>query len=157
MTGDIPSPMSKIRTKHFPQCFILKCNEQTLHSRAACIFSHFSHVRFFETLWTVAHQASLSMGFSRQEYWNGLSALLQRIFPTQGLNSRLLSLLHRRRVLHLLSQLGSHISTYTSPKCLNVGGPQGPQSAQTCPLIPTCTGTSGRPILTHCPAPCGRS
>ena len=26
----------------------------------------------FETLWTVAHQAPLSMGFSRQEYWGGL-------------------------------------------------------------------------------------
>ena len=26
----------------------------------------------FVTPWTVAHQASLSMGFSRQEYWSGL-------------------------------------------------------------------------------------
>ena len=25
-----------------------------------------------ETLWTIAHQAPLSMGFSRQEYWSGL-------------------------------------------------------------------------------------
>ena len=32
-----------------------------------------SHVQFFVTLWTVAHQAPLSMGFSRQEYWSGLS------------------------------------------------------------------------------------
>ena len=31
-----------------------------------------SRVRLFATLWTVARQASLSMGFSRQEYWNGL-------------------------------------------------------------------------------------
>ena len=30
--------------------------------------SHFSHVWLFATLWTVAHQAPLSMGFSRQEY-----------------------------------------------------------------------------------------
>ena len=29
-------------------------------------------VRLFETLWTVAHQAPLSMGFSRQEHWSGL-------------------------------------------------------------------------------------
>ena len=29
-------------------------------------------VRFFVTLWTVALQAPLSMGFSRQEYWSGL-------------------------------------------------------------------------------------
>ena len=34
--------------------------------------------------WTVTHQAPLSMGFSRQEYWSGLHALLQGIFPTQG-------------------------------------------------------------------------
>ena len=27
--------------------------------------------RFFETLWTVAHQTPLSIGFSRQEYWSG--------------------------------------------------------------------------------------
>ena len=31
-----------------------------------------SHLQFFVTPWTVAHQAPLSMGFSRQEYWSGL-------------------------------------------------------------------------------------
>ena len=31
-----------------------------------------SRVRLFTTLWTVARQAPLSMGFSRQEYWSGL-------------------------------------------------------------------------------------
>ena len=31
-----------------------------------------SHVWFFVTLWTVALQAPLSMGFSRSEYWSGL-------------------------------------------------------------------------------------
>ena len=36
------------------------------------MLSHFSHVRLFVTLWTVAHQAPPSMGFSRQEYWSGL-------------------------------------------------------------------------------------
>ena len=45
------------------------------------------------TLWTVARQAPLSMGFSRQEYWSGLHFLLQGIFPTQGLNPCLLHLL----------------------------------------------------------------
>ena len=38
----------------------------------------FSHVSLFVTLWTVACQAPLSMGFSRQEYWSGLP------FPPQG-------------------------------------------------------------------------
>ena len=31
-----------------------------------------SRVQLFATLWTVAHQAPLSMGFSKQEYWSGL-------------------------------------------------------------------------------------
>ena len=31
-----------------------------------------SHVQLFPTLWTVAQQAPLFMGFSRQEYWSGL-------------------------------------------------------------------------------------
>ena len=38
----------------------------------------FSRVRLFETLWTVACQAPLSMGFSRQESWSGLP------FPSPG-------------------------------------------------------------------------
>ena len=42
------------------------------------LLSRFSHVRLFETVWTVAHQAPLSMGFSRQEYWSGLP------FPPPG-------------------------------------------------------------------------
>ena len=37
-----------------------------------CILSRFSRVQFFVTPWTVACQAPLSMGFSRQEYWRGL-------------------------------------------------------------------------------------
>ena len=37
-----------------------------------CMLGHFSHVQLCATLWTVAHKAPLSMGFSRQEYWSGL-------------------------------------------------------------------------------------
>ena len=37
------------------------------------MLSCFSHVWLFATPWTVACQAPLSMGFSRQEYWSGLS------------------------------------------------------------------------------------
>ena len=36
------------------------------------MLSRFSRVRLFATLWTVAHQAPLSLGFFRQEYWSGL-------------------------------------------------------------------------------------
>ena len=38
-----------------------------------CVLSCFSHVWLFVIPWTVAHQAPLSLGFSRQEYWSGLS------------------------------------------------------------------------------------
>ena len=37
-----------------------------------------SHERLFATPWTVARQAPLSMGFTRQEYWSGLP------FPSPG-------------------------------------------------------------------------
>ena len=50
-----------------------------------CMLSHFSHVQFFVTLWTVAHQASLSMEFSRQEYWSGFSCPPPRDFPDSGI------------------------------------------------------------------------
>ena len=33
------------------------------------------YVQLFEILWTIAHQALLSMGFSRQEYWGGFPCL----------------------------------------------------------------------------------
>ena len=36
------------------------------------MLSPFSHVQLFVTLWAVAFQAPLSMGFSRQVYWSGL-------------------------------------------------------------------------------------
>ena len=58
----------------------------------SCLLSHLSRARLFETPWSVACQAPLSMGLSRQEYWSGV-ALLQGIFPTQGSNG-LLCLLH---------------------------------------------------------------
>ena len=37
------------------------------------------------TPWTVARQAPLSTGFSRQQYWSGFHFLLQGLFPTQGI------------------------------------------------------------------------
>ena len=57
------------------------------------ILSHFSCVHLFVTPWTVARQAPLSMGFSRQEYWSGLPVPPPGIFPTQGRNLCLLRLL----------------------------------------------------------------
>ena len=52
---------------------------------SACVLSCFHHVRHFLTLWTVAHQAPLSMGFSRQEYWSGLPCSPPGDLPNPGI------------------------------------------------------------------------
>ena len=43
--------------------------------KKSLIFQLLSHVQFFVTTWTIAHQAPLFMGFSSQEYWSGLPIL----------------------------------------------------------------------------------
>ena len=58
--------------------------------RCSCCFSRSVMSNSYVTPWTEAHQAPLSMGFSRQEYWSGLPFLLQGVFLTPGLNPRLL-------------------------------------------------------------------
>ena len=77
--------------------------------------SLFSRVWFFATLWTVAHQAPLSMGFSRQECWSGLP------FPTPGDLSgpglKLMCLLHWQVDPLQLHHLGSPYFSL-SPDCL---------------------------------------
>ena len=50
--------LNQVMSRHIPWC--------------CAVLSCFSHVRLFAALWTVAHQAPLSMGLSRQEYWSGL-------------------------------------------------------------------------------------
>ena len=48
------------------------------------------------TPWTVAHQAALSTGFSKQEYWSRLPFPPPGDLPDQGPNPCLLCLLHRQ-------------------------------------------------------------
>ena len=45
-------------------------------------------VRLFATPWTVAYQASLSMGFSRQEYWSGLPFISPGDLPDPGIEPK---------------------------------------------------------------------
>ena len=49
------------------------------------MLSHLSHVQLFVTLWTVVHQAPLSMGFSRQEHWSGLPCPSPEDLPDAGI------------------------------------------------------------------------
>ena len=59
----------------------LKSRDITLSTKVRLVkvkVKSLSRVRLFATPWTVAYQAPLSMGFSRQKYWNGLP------FPSPG-------------------------------------------------------------------------
>ena len=51
---------------------LAKLSQQVILNLNDCMLSHFSRVWLLVTLWTVAHQAPLSLGFSRQESWSGL-------------------------------------------------------------------------------------
>ena len=46
-------------------------SEASVSSAPICMLSRFSRVRLFSSPWTVACQAPLSVGFSRQDYWSG--------------------------------------------------------------------------------------
>ena len=55
------------------------------HSSGKVKVKSLSHVRLFVTPWDVAYQASLSMGFSRQGYWNGLPLPSPGDLPNPGI------------------------------------------------------------------------
>ena len=56
-----------------------------------CVVLSLSRVRLFVTPWTVACQAPLSVGFSRQDYWSGLPCLPPRNLPDLGIESKSLT------------------------------------------------------------------
>ena len=60
----------------------------TINSLSIVIVKSLSRVRLFATPWTVAHQAPLSMGFSRQEYWSGLPFPSLGDLPDPGIEPR---------------------------------------------------------------------
>ena len=66
----------------------------------ACVLSCFSRILFSVTPWTVALQAPLSMGFSRQECWSGLPFPSPGDLPDHGENVSCVSCMGRR-VLYL--------------------------------------------------------
>ena len=80
-----------------------------------CVLSHFSHVQCFATLWTIAHQAPLSMGFFRQEYWSGLLCPPPGDFPNPGI--KLMSLMS----FALAGRFFTTSATWKAPKLQNRG------------------------------------
>ena len=73
-----------------------------------CVCSSQSCPTLCDPPWTVAHQAPLSMGFSRQEYWRELPFLSAEDHPNQGSKLCLSPLLCCRQILYLLSLQESH-------------------------------------------------
>ena len=59
-----------------------------IYKARVCVLSHFSGWQLFVTPWTVAHQAPLSMGFSRKEYWSGLPCASPGVLPDPGIKPK---------------------------------------------------------------------
>ena len=78
----------------------------------SCMLSHFSCVQLFAMLWTVAHQAPLSMGFSRQEYWWGLLVPSPGNLPNPGIKPVSPVSYIGRRVLYRWATRETHLSLY---------------------------------------------
>ena len=76
MTLSISSRLSKSLAYNFSQYSLILLSIFVALVVHACLLSRFSHGLLFVTLWaTVASQASLPMGFSRQKYWSELPYL----------------------------------------------------------------------------------
>ena len=52
------------------------------------LLNHYSRVQFCAVLWIVVHQAPLSMGFSRQEYWSGFPIPSPGDLPDPGIEPK---------------------------------------------------------------------
>ena len=83
-----------------------------MEEKPVCVLSRFSCVQLFAALRTVTCQASLSIGFSRQEYWSGQPCPPPGDLPTQRSNLSLLFSCTGRRVLY--HQLNLSINSFLS-------------------------------------------
>ena len=81
------------------------------HMHACCRFNH-----VFVTPWTIAHQAPLSMGFSREEYWSGVPCPPPRDLPDPGMEEGPWLLLHWQAGCLPPAQMGKPILPPTAPK-----------------------------------------
>ena len=78
-----------------------------------CMLSCFSCVWLFVTLWTVACQAPLFMGFSRQEYWSGLPCPSPGHLPDPGIEPASLNIsCTGRQVIYMCTYLHFEVSFF---------------------------------------------
>ena len=106
------------------------------------MLSCFSRVQLFATLWAIPHQAPLSMGFSRQEHWSELPALLQRIFPAPE---------NKRASLMSPTLAGGFLTTGTTREAhkQTAAAAAAAESPQSCPTLcdPIDSSPPGSPSL----------
>ena len=98
----------------------------------ACMLSHFSYVWLFATLCTKAHQALLSMRFSRQKYWSGLPCPSPGDLPNPGIEPK--SLMSPA----LAGQFFTTSATWEAPAAAAA------KSLQSCPIL--CDPIDGSPL-----------
>ena len=111
----------------------------------ACVHAKsLSHVRLCASPRTAAHQAPLSMGFSRQEYWSGLPFPSPGDLPAQGSNPRLLCLLHWQAGSLLLEPPGN-------PANDGLANPEAPPTVQSSPMRADLSQTQFWPNPCTCP------
>ena len=111
--------LSKVSNYFMNSIFTWRWNISWVHSDTSVLkvkvkMKSLSRVRLFATPWTVAYQASLSMGFSRQEYWSGLPFPSPGDLPNPEMNP---CLPHCRQMLyHLSHQESTHQGSHFSIK-----------------------------------------
>ena len=91
-----PRTSSPLITPSIQPGFILNSLCLTYAHFNQCVLSCFSRVWLFATPWSVTCQAPLSMGFSRQEHWNGLPGPSPGIKPKSHTTPVLAGRCHRR-------------------------------------------------------------
>ena len=79
-----PPPHANLQYPRGPESLHCRCIQTTLKVKVKSL----SRVRLFATPWTVARQAPLSVGFSRQEYWSWLPFPSPGDLPDTGIKPR---------------------------------------------------------------------
>ena len=80
---EIENVFEEMINENFPN--LKKETHIQVQKACVCMLVHFSRVQLFVILWTIAHQSSLSMGFSRHEYWSGLPCPPSGDLPNPGM------------------------------------------------------------------------
>ena len=101
----------------------------------ACMLSRFSPVQLSETLWIIAFQAPLSMGFFRQEYWSGPLCPPPGDLPDPGMEpNSLMSTALANRFFTISTIWGAHDNIYETINSLSQSEINKPMNKELCSL-----------------------